>query len=42
MKKILFFGWKIKARALKKQVDELIKQRQRDEIATQFNEEKEA
>lgn len=31
------WGWKLKAKGLKKQVDELIKQRQRDEIATQFH-----
>lgn len=36
------WGWKLKAKGLKKQVDELVKQRQRDEIATKFNEEKEA
>lgn len=34
------WGWKLKAKRLKKQVDELIKQRQRDEIATQFHQER--
>ncbi len=33
-------GWKLKARSLKKQVDELLKQRKRDEIAEQFETEK--
>ncbi len=33
-------GWKLKARSLKKQVDELLKQRKRDEIAEKFNAEK--
>lgn len=34
------FGWKMRAKGLRKQVDELVKQRQRDEIAKQFNNEK--
>lgn len=42
---LLFFaitglGWKIKAKGLSKKVDELIKQRQREEIAEQFESEK--
>ncbi len=32
--------WKLKAKSLQKKIDELIKQRQRDEIAKQFIEEK--
>ncbi len=36
------WGWKIKAKSLSKQVDELIKQRQRDEIAKKFDQEKES
>lgn len=34
------WGWKIRARRLQKQVDELIKKRKRDEIAEQFEQEK--
>lgn len=34
------WGWKLKAKGLQKQVKEMQKQRQRDEIATQFHEEK--
>lgn len=30
------WGWKIKAKSLEKQVNELIKQRQRDEIENEF------
>ncbi len=42
---VIFFaiaglGWKIKAKGLKKQVDELLKQRKRDAIAEQFEAEK--
>ncbi len=42
---IVFFaitglGWKIKARGLEKQVEELLKQRKRDEIEAQFKAEK--
>lgn len=42
---LLFFaitglGWKIKAKGLSKKVDELLKQRKRDEIAEQFQAEK--
>lgn len=33
------WGWKIRAKGLEKQVDELIKQRKRDEIAQTFNQE---
>ncbi len=32
--------WKLKAKSLQKKIDELLKQRQRDEIAKQFHEEK--
>lgn len=32
-------GWKMRAKGLKKQVDELVKQRQRDEIADKFKSE---
>ncbi len=34
--------WKLKAKSLQKKIDELIKQRQRDEIAKQFNQEKQS
>ncbi len=34
--------WKLKAKSLQKKIDELIKQRQRDEIAKQFKEEKQS
>lgn len=34
------WGWKMRAKGLKKQVDELVKQRKRDEIADQFKNEK--
>lgn len=36
------WGWKLKAKGLQKQVDELVKQRKRDEIADQFKAEKKA
>ncbi len=36
------WGWKLRAKRLQKQVDELIKQRKKDEIAEQFAEEKTA
>ncbi len=36
------WGWKIRARRLQKQVDELISKRKKDEIAKQFAEEKQA
>ncbi len=44
---LLFFAftgwvWKLKAKGLQKKIDELIKQRQRDEIAKQFQEEKQS
>ncbi|PID66269.1 MAG: hypothetical protein CR975_03845 [Gammaproteobacteria bacterium] len=32
--------WKLKAKKLQKQIDEILKQRQRDEIAQQFHQEK--
>ncbi len=35
-------GWKLKARSLQKQVTELIRKRERDEIAEQFKAEKES
>lgn len=34
------WGWKMRAKGLQKQVNELIKQRKRDEIAEQFKAEK--
>lgn len=36
------WGWKLKAKGLERQVDELIKQRKRDEIADQFKADKKA
>lgn len=33
-------GWKMRAKGLRKQVDELLKQRKRDEIAEQFKADK--
>lgn len=34
------WGWKMRARSLQKQIDELLKQRKRDDIAKQFKDEK--
>lgn len=36
------WGWKFRAKGLQKQVDELVKQRKRDEVADQFKSEKKA
>lgn len=36
------WGWKLKAKGLQKQVDGLVKQRKRDEIAEQFHEQNKA
>lgn len=36
------WGWKLKAKGLQKQVDEIVKQRKRDEIANEFHEQKKA
>lgn len=36
------WSWKMRAKGLKKQVDELIKQRKRDEIADEFNQQTKA